>query len=60
MRRVIGMNKQTLLRTLSIGAAVVGFGLTLVQDYVADNKREESIKKEVAKQLQELNKEEEE
>lgn len=54
------MNKQTLLRTLSIGAAVVGFGLTLVQDYVADNKREESIKKEVAKQLQELNKEEEE
>ena len=45
------------LKVIGMGATVIGFGLTLIQNMVDDNKRAEVVKDEVAKQLKELSKE---
>lgn len=47
------------IKTLGMVATVAGFGLTLIQTYVEDTKRNETIKEEVKLQLQELNRESE-
>ena len=45
------------LKAIGMGATIIGFGLTIVQNIVDDNKRAETVKDEVAKQLKELSKE---
>ena len=39
------------VKVLGMACAVIGFGLTIVQQQVEDKKMEETIRKEVAKQL---------
>lgn len=44
-------NTGTLLKVLGMACSAVVFGITLLQDHIEDKQIEETISKEVAKQL---------